>query len=326
MLLVGGLFYLDRYKNELIAAELESLSIRAEMVAAAIGEGAVIDNGIGAARTVAAAGRARWCAVCRRPARVRARLFDQQGDAVGRQPPVLSANLAVQVEDLPTPDQELVRQHRFAASTTSSPARMLADERLPLYLDASRSPAPPTSRSGAGPGRRRRLGDAHDPQPPAASVDRGAGATLQAGAGRASWCRPPARTSSSSLFKVRLTIFQAFAFALTITIILSLYLAGTIARPIRRLAAAADRVRRGRGRRHTIPDLTARGDEIGDLSRRPARHDGSAVAAHGRHRSLRRRRRPRDQEPSDVAAQRRRDGDPRPEPRPPAQTDVDHPR
>jgi two-component system sensor histidine kinase ChvG len=65
---------------------------------------------------------------------------------------------------------------------------------------------------------------------------------------------------------VRLTIFQAFALSLAITIALSLYLAGTIARPIRVLAAAADRVRRGHGRRHTIPDLGGRHDEIGELA------------------------------------------------------------
>jgi two-component system sensor histidine kinase ChvG len=49
-------------------------------------------------------------------------------------------------------------------------------------------------------------------------------------------------------------------------VLLSLYLAGTIARPVRRLAEAAERAR-GRGARIEIPDLTKRGDEIGDLSR-----------------------------------------------------------
>jgi two-component system sensor histidine kinase ChvG len=57
-----------------------------------------------------------------------------------------------------------------------------------------------------------------------------------------------------------------FAVALGLTVLLSIYLAGTIARPVRRLAAAADRVRRGHGREVSIPDFTNRGDEIGDLS------------------------------------------------------------
>jgi two-component system sensor histidine kinase ChvG len=53
---------------------------------------------------------------------------------------------------------------------------------------------------------------------------------------------------------------------LAVTVLLSIYLAGTIVRPLRLLAAAADRVRSGRGAQPEIPDFAARGDEIGDLS------------------------------------------------------------
>jgi two-component system sensor histidine kinase ChvG len=65
---------------------------------------------------------------------------------------------------------------------------------------------------------------------------------------------------------VRFEILKVFVIALGVTVLLSIYLAGTIARPIRRLAAAAERVRRGHGRHVLIPDFTRRGDEIGDLS------------------------------------------------------------
>ena len=66
--------------------------------------------------------------------------------------------------------------------------------------------------------------------------------------------------------EVRFDILKVFTIALAITVLLSIYLAGTIARPIRRLADAAERVRRGHGRHATIPDFTRRGDEVGDLS------------------------------------------------------------
>ena len=69
-----------------------------------------------------------------------------------------------------------------------------------------------------------------------------------------------------SLRNVRLEILTVFAGVIFITVLLSLWLAGTIARPVRRLAAAAERVRSGRGEKEEIPDFTARGDEIGDLS------------------------------------------------------------
>ena len=52
-----------------------------------------------------------------------------------------------------------------------------------------------------------------------------------------------------------------------VTAILSLYLAGTIAEPMRRLAVAADRVRKNIKNREQIPDFSERPDEIGNLSR-----------------------------------------------------------
>jgi two-component system sensor histidine kinase ChvG len=49
--------------------------------------------------------------------------------------------------------------------------------------------------------------------------------------------------------------------------VLSLSLANTIGEPVRKLAEAAERVRRGIKSRHEIPDFTDRADEIGHLSR-----------------------------------------------------------
>ena len=69
----------------------------------------------------------------------------------------------------------------------------------------------------------------------------------------------------------------------------SLYLAGTIAEPVRRLAAAADRVRCGRGGRDDIPSLPERNDEIGDLADSLTAMTRGAVRPHRRHRKFRRR-------------------------------------
>ena len=64
----------------------------------------------------------------------------------------------------------------------------------------------------------------------------------------------------------RLAILRVFLVAALVTIVLSMLLAGTIAGPLRRLAAAAERVRRGVKAREEIPDFTDRSDEIGHLS------------------------------------------------------------
>jgi len=60
---------------------------------------------------------------------------------------------------------------------------------------------------------------------------------------------------------------KVFIGALVFTILLSFFLARTLVRPIRRLARAAERVRRGVGREERIPEFAHRLDEIGDLSR-----------------------------------------------------------
>jgi two-component system sensor histidine kinase ChvG len=64
----------------------------------------------------------------------------------------------------------------------------------------------------------------------------------------------------------RLGIVRVFLVAAATTAVLSILMAGTIATPLRRLAAAADRVRRGVKQREAIPDF-ARRDEIGHLAR-----------------------------------------------------------
>jgi two-component system sensor histidine kinase ChvG len=64
----------------------------------------------------------------------------------------------------------------------------------------------------------------------------------------------------------RQVVLLTFGFVALVTMLLSVLLAGTIASPIRKLSAAAERVRRGINKRVEIPDFTKRRDEIGHLS------------------------------------------------------------
>ena len=64
----------------------------------------------------------------------------------------------------------------------------------------------------------------------------------------------------------RRAIFRVFGVAAVVTAILSMLLASTIANPLRRLSAAALRVKRGVKSREEIPDFSDRQDEIGNLS------------------------------------------------------------
>lgn len=65
----------------------------------------------------------------------------------------------------------------------------------------------------------------------------------------------------------RMSSFQLFCLTLAMTLLLSIFLSRTIARPLKRLAVAAERVRLGRGRDVAVPRFLGRRDEIGELSR-----------------------------------------------------------
>jgi two-component system sensor histidine kinase ChvG len=69
-----------------------------------------------------------------------------------------------------------------------------------------------------------------------------------------------------AMARVRLEVLTVFLGALSITIFVSLYLAGTIARPLRRLSLAAEDVRVDKAGHVALPDFSRRNDEIGDLS------------------------------------------------------------
>jgi two-component system sensor histidine kinase ChvG len=62
-------------------------------------------------------------------------------------------------------------------------------------------------------------------------------------------------------------LLRYFLVAAAVMLVLSLSQANTIAEPLRKLAEAAERVRRGIRSRQQIPDFTNRSDEIGHLSR-----------------------------------------------------------
>lgn len=64
----------------------------------------------------------------------------------------------------------------------------------------------------------------------------------------------------------RATLLEFMLVAFVIMMISAVYLSGVIADPIRRLAAAADKVRSGDAGREALPDMPERSDEIGDLA------------------------------------------------------------
>ncbi|WP_310468676.1 ATP-binding protein [Sphingomonas sp.] len=75
------------------------------------------------------------------------------------------------------------------------------------------------------------------------------------------------RNFTRTVREQRRALGLAMIFVTILSLLLSLFLARTIVRPLRRLAIAAHRVRQGRSREVKVPRLPSRGDEIGMLAR-----------------------------------------------------------
>lgn len=77
-----------------------------------------------------------------------------------------------------------------------------------------------------------------------------------------------AREVDERLFEIRASVLGIFAVSLALTVLLSLYLAQTLANPIMQLAGSAAAMRQGEGRTGSVPlSLLSRTDEIGILAR-----------------------------------------------------------
>ncbi len=264
-LLALGAVYLSDYEDELIDAELASLLVQGEMVAAGISEVAVVGGETTVNRLDAEAARQLLTRLVR-PTGVRARLFSETGELLGDSA-VLSDLGRIHSTPLPPPQTEPEpKRHRLADEIGDWIARQLSrPDRYPEYVER----AVPSLRDF----------------PEAASALRGfnASAVRITSDGRlmlsaavpvqrykqvlgALMLTRDNRAIAASLREVRYDMLTIAVAALGITVLLSLYLAGTITQPIVRLARAADEIRLARESRPEIPDLGKRGDEIGDLN------------------------------------------------------------
>ena len=263
--LVAGILYLGRYKQELIHSELEAMAVQAEMYAAALSTSAVGQGDDATNRVKLEVARE----MVRRLVGItgaRARLFGANGELIADSRNVRTfGSGAVQAEELPVPGED----DQFAEIMRSLTEGVLSifegEQPLPLYID------PPVASANDYPEVRAAL----------AGYSRGVVRVDSQGGRVLSVSVPVQRfkqvlasimltkngdTIENALHAVRLDILKIFVFAFGITVLLSIYLAGVITRPLNRLARAAERVRRSKNRQFTIPDLSDRRDEIGDLS------------------------------------------------------------
>lgn len=260
-ILLGGALFLGNYRDGLVEAKIEGLITQGAIIAGALGQSAAppVDGPFDQA--IARALVLRLAVTSEN----RARLFDVDGRLIADSRQLGPAALEVEARDLAPPGADEGLGSRIFRAFDWLMRLSLAEPRLPSYkesptqtaLDYGEVMLALTGEVGTG---LRQMSDGGMIVTVALPVQRfklvlGA-LMLSAGAS----------DIEIGVREVRIAILQVFGLALLVTILLSIYLSGTIARPVRKLAVAAQAAGSHKSGRNSIPDFTGRHDEIGDLS------------------------------------------------------------
>lgn len=274
LVLVMGLLYLGQYRDSLINAELETLKAQSQLFAGAIAEGAIKPAEKGRPFLFARPEEIEVLVpeLARRMVRrlgetteSRTRLFNISGTLIGDSRLLTGPGGVVQVTPLAPPTEQFTVSAALAYLGTRVLEAMPIKSKLPLYPESSSNQItayPDAARALQGyvstsvwqTAKGRILMTAAAPVQKSSQT---MGVVMLARDGK---------EIEKAMVSVRFDVLTVFLGALSITIFLSIYLAGVIGRPLKKLANAAEAIRQGKGRHIDIPDLTHRGDEIGELS------------------------------------------------------------
>ena len=241
-LLAGGFFYLDSYRSRIVDFRVAQASREVRLIAEAIG---------------AVPPERRDVLILRlaRDSGARIRLFDGQGKQIGDTRELGLRNFVLQ-----DPDKEDWRQSsaRILDAVIDTVVRA---PRAPLYREQGNGnewPDVHTARTTASAAAR--VWRAPDRTPVITAA-----AALPTGGVVMTTLNARDITQIVRIERFRLSV--VLAIVSIVSVLLSLFLARTIVRPLRRLARAAVRVRLGRAREVVVPRLPSRRDEVGMLAR-----------------------------------------------------------
>ncbi len=266
--LAGGILYLDQFRTGLIDARTQALTTNGRMIAGALGEAALSEVSFTGKVNHLTLDTRNIRSVLRRLAVVTdttALLYDRDGDLIADSRVLISAGREIIFETLPPPNQ---------AGNVRKFYEVLYDflaDLIPTSQDYSLFPARTsvsvedfTEVSEALKGESadviRQTKDGRlmiSVALPVQGFKHILGGLLLIEDGAA---------IDEAVKSAQVTTLIVFSITVVITLLLSLYLARTIASPIHDMAEAADKVRLGLGRRIEMPDFSDRQDEIGDLS------------------------------------------------------------
>lgn len=263
--LVGGILYVNQYRTGLIETRLTALRSQAEMLAGALAETVESETETGTLEKERAASLLRRLSADRAD---RVRLFETDGTLALD---TRKLNPSTQVVTIPLPppgqrEQISMLQALWEKFRAFSIRAMSSDPNYPIYeerYDQTAADYPEVLKALTG----------VSEQEVRTKKDRSLVLTVAVPVEHFRHVLGALLVSVETteieevVRQERLAILEIFLVALSVTMLLSFLLAGTIARPVQRLAAFAHTVRQGRGRQAIVPDFSRRRDEVGDLSR-----------------------------------------------------------
>lgn len=284
LVLVVGILYLNQWRAGLIDARVQSLRVQGEIIAAAIAASATVDSDVISVNPdrllELQAGNVsplsyfdptlefpinpeRVAPLLRNlitPTRTRARIYDQQGLLI-----LDSDNIYMRGEVIRQQIDTSNTQRFFLLDWWNAMIAWVPGDNFPNYQEygvdeGTRYPEVASALQGA-PADFVRV-DEHNQLVVSVAVPV---QRLRAVVGAILLSTAPGDIDSV-VAQERWSILRIALIAAAVQIALSLLLAGTIAGPMRRLSAAAERVQTAGNARAEIPDLTDRPDEIGHLS------------------------------------------------------------
>lgn len=263
---VLGLLYLEDYRDSLIASELEAMRTQGQVFSLSLGATSVVTDQNGNERLVPELTRHQVRLLLKETG-LRARLFgplEEGGSLLIDSFALDGPDGAIEVKPL-LPVEEPSFTERLLAFLETAFLWLPGDDPLP-YVEVVGATAADydevmTALAGRTAGELRQASDGSLVLMTAVPVQRyrqvlGAILLTKSGDGIA-----------EAVGKRRLDVLVVFAVAFSITVLLSFYLAGSIAKPVRQLAQAALLVKSGKGKKIELPDFGRRRDEIGDLGR-----------------------------------------------------------
>ncbi len=287
--LLGGFLYLNQFREGLIDARVQSLQTQGEIIAAAVAASATVDTdaitidpekllklapgesasvGEGQLALEFSLNPERVGPLLRRlvsPTRLRARIYDRDGYLLLDSRSVSGRSNILRFELPPASQTTTIDASSFLQKTLDFLHRLARRPELPLYEDIG-------------------MGNGKTYPEVASALEGRAHSVVRANAkGETiiSVAVPVQRFRSvrgalllstmggdidAVIATERWGIIRIFLVSAGVMLLLSLFFTNTITEPMRRLAEAAERVRRGAKSRHEIPDFSDRPDEIGHLS------------------------------------------------------------